>query len=100
MPVGDRLGLGAVQGDGMFARVEHDEVVAQAVHFEERGHGGLIGRLRACFSIALFEGFSCPLPLPGEAKISILFRQLLDKSMRVNLFALLSVPSLPQEPLP
>ena len=38
-PVGDGARGRGVQRKPLFARVEHDEIVAQPVHFQERGHG-------------------------------------------------------------
>ena len=51
------------------ARVEHDEIVAQAVHFQERGHGGLIGgRCGLCHCQWRSRKSPClPLPIAGAS---------------------------------
>ena len=41
-PVGDGVNSGGVQRKSLLSCVEHDEIVAQAVHFEKRYHDGPI----------------------------------------------------------
>jgi hypothetical protein len=49
MAIGHGLGVHRGQVDGGVARVEHHEIVAQAVHFHKGGHGGVIGMEAALF---------------------------------------------------
>jgi hypothetical protein len=58
MTVGNGARPGRRHRDGLFARIEHDEIVAQALHFAKRDHG------------APYRGHGPLLPLPGEGEIA------------------------------
>ena len=93
MAVGDApCACAGVSATARVARVEHDEIIAQAVHFQEGGHGGPYMGSTAAFAID-----------SRRAKISNPAPPICGTCHARDIAACLpccSVPSLPQEPLP